>query len=49
MACWWLLSVTALPEAPGGHDRSVDSVATMPDSRILLNVEMGYEFQFLRV
>lgn len=48
-ACWWLLSVTALPEALGGHDRSVDSVATMPDSRILLNVEMGYEFQFLRV
>ena len=35
-----VLSVTAIPGALGGYDRSGDNVATIPDPGILLNVEM---------
>lgn len=34
-----VLSVTAIPGALGGYDRSDDNVATIPDPGILLNVE----------
>lgn len=48
---WGLLVIlreTAIQGAVNRQGRSIDNVATIPDSGIQLNVEMTYEFQCLK-